>query len=237
MQLFIIEENGDLTEVNKLDFIDEAIYLVDDDETIYIWVGNEASQNKKIITADIARRLESELDEYSKILIMKQKREYGSFLAMMNNLKKGILPGVSVERRPELILEKPPESIISKEESLDTNVSEELQKSIIFRESDQELKIEISESEESEEEFGLESQIKEAAYYLSLDNYSYDDLCWMLAEKILKTHAMPSIEDTKIKAEEVFRSSCTYDELCWLNAEIELLLNKEYLVKERFKFD
>ena len=72
MQLFIIEENGDLIEVNKLDFIDEAIYLVDDDETIYIWVGNEASQNKKIITADIARRLESELDEYSKILIMKQ---------------------------------------------------------------------------------------------------------------------------------------------------------------------
>ncbi len=59
----------------------------------------------------------------------------------------------------------------------------------------------------------------------------------MLAEKILKTHAMPSIEDTKTKAEEVFRSSCTYDELCWLNAEIELLLKEEYLVKERFKFD
>ena len=237
MQLFIIEENGDLIEVNKLDFIDEAIYLVDDDDTIYIWVGNEASQNKKIITANIARRLESELDEYSKILIMKQRREYGSFLAMMDNLKKGILPGVSVERRPELILEKPPESIISKEGSLDTNVSEELQKPVIFKDSEQELKIEVSESEESEEVFGLETQIKEAAYYLSLDNYSYDDLCWMLAEKILKTHAMPSIEDTKKKAEEVFRSSCTYDELCWLNAEIELLLKEEYLVKERFKFD
>ena len=237
MQLFIIEENGDLIEVNKLDFIDEAIYLVDDDETIYIWVGNEASQNKKIITANIARRLESELDEYSKILIMKQRREYGSFLAMMDNLKKGILPGVSVERRPELILEKPPESIISKEGSLDTNVSEELQKPVIFKDSEQELKIEVSESEESEEVFGLETQIREAAYYLSLDNYSYDDLCWMLAEKILKTHRMPSIEDTKKKAKEVFRSSCTYDELCWLNAEIELLLKEEYLVKERFKFD
>ncbi len=237
MQLFIIEENGDLTKVNKLDFIDEAIYLVDDDETIYIWVGNEASQNKKIITANIARRLESELDEYSKILIMKQRREYGSFLAMMDNLKKGILPGVSVERRPELILEKPPESIISKEGSLDTDVSEELQKPIIFKESEQKTEMKQSEPEEFGEEFGLESQIKEAAYYLSLDNYSYDDLCWMLAEKILKTHAMPSIEDTKIKAEEVFRSSCTYDELCWLNAEIELLLNEEYLVKERFKFD
>ena len=233
MQLFIIEENGDLIEVTKLDFIDEAIYLVDDDETIYIWVGNEASQNKKIITADIARRLESELDEYSKILIMKQKREYGSFLAMMNNLKKGKLPGVSVERRPELVLEKPLETVISKEE----NISQNLQKPIIFKESEQELEIEISESEETEEVFGLESQIREAAYYLSLDCYTYDELCWMLAEKILKTYRMPSIEDTKKKAEEVFRSSCTYDELCWLNAEIELLLKEEYLVKERFKFN
>ena len=237
MQLFIIEENGDLIEVNKLDFIDEAIYLVDDDDTIYIWVGNEASQNKKIITANIARRLESELDEYSKILIMKQKREYGSFLAMMNNLKKGILPGVSVERRPELVLEKPSESVVSKEGTLETNISQELQKPIIFKESEQEPEMELSEPEEIEEEIGLESQIRESAYYLSLDNYSYDDLCWMLAEKILKTHRMPSIEDTKKKAEEVFKSSCTYDELCWLNAEIELLLKEEYLVKERFQFD
>ena len=233
MQLFNIEENGDLTEVSKLDFVDEAIYLVDDVKTIYIWVGNESSQKKKIKTADIARRLEGELDEYSKILIMKQKREYGSFLAMMDNLRKGILPGVSIERRPELVLEKPLESTFSKEE----DISQDLQEPIIFKETEQELEIEISKSEETEEEFGLESQIREAAYYLSLDNYSYDDLCWMLAEKILKTHRMPSIEDIKIKAEEVFRSSCTYDELCWLNAEIELLLNKEYLVKERFKFD
>lgn len=237
MQLFIIEENGDLIEVNKLEFIDEAIYLVDDGRTIYIWVGNEASQKKKVITADIARRLESELDEYSKILIMKQRREYGSFLAMMDNLKKGILPGVSVERRPELLLEKPLESVVSKEGTLEKNISQELQKPIIFKESEQEPEMELSEPEEIEEEFGLESQIKEAAYYLSLDNYSYDDLCWMLAEKILKTHRMPSIEDTKKKAEQVFRSSCTYDELCWLNAEIELLLSEEYLVKERFKFD
>ncbi|MHA1525646.1 MAG: hypothetical protein ACTSQD_01340 [Promethearchaeota archaeon] len=237
MQLFIIEENGDLTEVNKLDFIDEAIYLVDDGRIIYIWVGDEASQKKKIITADLARRLESELDEYSKILIMKQKREYGSFLAMMDNLKKGKLPGVSVERRPELVLEKPLESIISEEGTLETSISQDLQKPIIFKESEQKTEIKILESEETEETYGLESQIREAAYYLSLDNYSYDDLCWMLAEKILKTYRMPSIEDTKKKAEEVFKSSCTYDELCWLNAEIELLLKEEYLVKERFKFD
>jgi len=237
MQLFIIEENGDLSEVNKLEFIDEAIYLVDDDTTFYIWVGNEASQKKKIITANIARRLESELDEYSKILMMKQRREYGSFLAMMDNLKKGILPGVSVERRPELVLEKPSESILLKEGALEPSKSQDLQKPIIFNESEQKPEIKISESGEIDEPFGLEPQVREAAYYLSLDNYSYDDLCWMLAEKILKTHRMPSIEDTKKKAEEVFRSSCTYDELCWLNAEIELLLNEEYLVKERFKFD
>ena len=84
-----------------------------------------------------------------------------------------------------------------------------------------------------QEEVGLENQIREVAYYLSLDNYSYNDLCWMLAEKILKyTVRMASIEDTKKKAEQVFRSSCTYDELCWLNADMDLLIRKEYLKKE-----
>ena len=71
-----------------------------------------------------------------------------------------------------------------------------------------------------------ETQIRPVAYYFSLKNYSYNDLCWMLAEKILKyTVHTASIEDTKKKAQQVFRSSYTYDELCWLNVEMELLLS------------
>ena len=61
----------------------------------------------------MARRLDKERGGSTKILIMKEKREYGSFLAMMHNLEKGLIPGVSVERRPEFVFEVPPEKIKS----------------------------------------------------------------------------------------------------------------------------
>ncbi len=47
---------------------------------------------------------------------------------------------------------------------------------------------------------------------------------------------MPSIEDIKKKAEQVFNSSCTYDELCWLNAEMDILIKKSFLKKEKKEF-
>jgi hypothetical protein len=87
---------------------------------------------------------------------------------------------------------------------------------------------------EDVEESDFKSQIREAAYYLSLAKYSYNDLCWILAEKIQKMSLdMPSIEDIKRKAEEVFRSSCSYDELCWLNAEMDLLIKRSYLEEKK----
>jgi hypothetical protein len=236
MQLFKVNDNGDMLNINKLNFLDDDIYIVDDNKSVFIWVGLNASQDKKDITADIARKLESERGKEIKILIMKQGREYGAFLVMMDDLKKGLLPGVTIERRPELKLEKPLETIESEatikskdeiELGIDKNIKRWLEQLKNHR------KLEPVGIIPEKEEVGLENQIREAAYYLSLDNYSYDDLCWILAEKILKfTVRMASIEDTKKKAEQVFRSSCTYDELCWLNAEMDLLIRKEYLKKE-----
>jgi hypothetical protein len=70
----------------------------------------------------------------------------------------------------------------------------------------------------------INSQINEAAYYLSLEKYSYDDLCWQLAEKIQKkVLTAPTKEDIIEKAEEISSLSKTYDELCWLNAEFDIL--------------
>jgi hypothetical protein len=236
MRLYNLDDNGDLIKIDKLNFIDDDVYVVDDNKSVFIWVGLNASQDKKDITADIARKLESNRGKETKILIMKQGREYGAFLVMMDDLKKGLLPGVTIERRPELKLEKPLETIESEatikskdeiELGIDKNIKRWLEQLKNHR------KLEPVGIIPEKEEVGLENQIREAAYYLSLDNYSYDDLCWILAEKILKfTVRMASIEDTKKKAEQVFRSSCTYDELCWLNAEMDLLIRKEYLKKE-----
>ena len=236
MQLYYVDDKGELIKIGKLEFIDTDVYVVDDNRAIFIWVGLNVSQDKKEISADIARKLENERGKETKILIMKQGREYGSFLVMMDDLKKGLLPGVTIERRPELELQKPSKSmeyetpLKPKDEEISTvdkNLKGWLEQLKNHR------KLESIDTIFEQEDVGLEHQIREAAYYLSLENYSYNDLCWMLAEKILKyTVRMASIEDTKKKAEQVFKSSCTYDELCWLNAEMDFLIKKEYLKKE-----
>lgn len=277
MQLFNINDEGELVKIEQLSFEENDVYLVDDEEknTIYIWVGLKVSQAKKDITADIARKIDKERGGSAKILIMKQNREYGSFLAMMHNLEKGLIPGRTVERRPEFIFEVPPESIKSiglngTPEEREVKVEERILrwlkqikahrrfepqrvqepsttvKFIRFEQPPVQVKTKehrkvavIKEVREEAVEVDFKTQIKEAAYFLSLAGYTYDQLCWLLAEKIQKMNLdMPSIEEIKRKAEEVFKSSCTYDELCWLNAEMDILTKKEFLktIEKRFGY-
>ncbi|MHA1150627.1 MAG: hypothetical protein ACTSR8_20595 [Promethearchaeota archaeon] len=71
----------------------------------------------------------------------------------------------------------------------------------------------------------FESQIQVEAYFISTQNHTYNELCWMLAQKQLQItlDREPSNEEIREKAEEVFKSFCTYDELCWLIAELTIL--------------
>ncbi|MHA2036776.1 MAG: hypothetical protein ACW98X_10105 [Promethearchaeota archaeon] len=287
MRLFKIDDRGELDPLSKLIFNENDVYLVDDKEknTIYIWVGSDVIQKKKDITAEIARKLDKDRGGSTKILIMKQKREYGSFLAMMHNLEKGLIPGETIERRPEFVFEAPPETIESvkldgtpekreetvesrivqwlmqlKEHRIDvpketTETKTESVKFIRFEKETPEVEpsdtshfeqptftkdVSVEDREEIDvapEEPELKTYVREAAYYLSLKKYTYDELCWLLSEKIQKISLrLPSIEDIKNKAEEVFRSGCTYDELCWLNAEMDFLIEKSFLGKDSNNF-
>ena len=289
MQLFNISDKGELLKIDKLNFDENDVYLVDDEEknTIYIWVGLKVHQDKKDITADISRKIDKERGGSAKILIMKQKREYGSFLAMMHELNKGLIPGKTIKRRPEFVFEVPSESIKSigldgtpEEREITTEArivhwfqqiknyrkfepqkkekeTSDAVKFIKFEEPQEKVEIEdktqvealLKQPEEKRkhepevedlkpEEPDFKTHVKEAAYFLSINKYSYDELCWMLAEKIQKMNLdMPSIEDIKQKAEQVFNSSCTYDELCWLNAEMDLLIKKSFLEKTKKEFN
>jgi len=280
MRLFSINDDGELIKIDRLHFEENDVYLVDDEEknTIYIWVGLEVPQSKKDITADIARRIDKERGGSVKMLIMKQKREYGSFLAMMHNLKKGFIPGKTIERRPEFVFKTPPERIKSvglngipeeREINAETRILQWLKqiqahrkiespkkpekltdtvKFVKFKEPMVNLKVKSEIQKEKAPEPQLikrepeivpfKIQIREAAYYLSLKGYTYDELCWILAEKIQRINLkMPSIEDIRQKAEQVFNSSCTYDELCWLNAEMDILIENRFLQKNNKSFE
>ena len=255
LNFYSLDDKGNLIDRSKLEFDDNHVYLIDDIEkkTLYIWVGLKVPQYKKDLTAAWARRFDKDRGGACKILIMMQKREYGSFLSMMDQLKKGLIPGKSTGRRPELVLVAPTEeasSASSTSEIKPQEIEEEVDEVGVFAWLAQLKKhrapvMEIEEVETTEaiendvvstddEEIGLESQIREGAYYLSLKKYSYNDLCWLLAEIIqnIALH-MPTLEDIRKKAEEVFNSSSTYDELCWLNAQMDILIEQQFLEKNK----
>jgi hypothetical protein len=77
----------------------------------------------------------------------------------------------------------------------------------------------------------LEAQIQVAAYFCAQKNHSYNDLCYMLAERLLKIDLgvknVPE-EEIRKKAEKIFYSGIHYDKLCWLIAEIDVIVEKGY---------
>lgn len=95
-----------------------------------------------------------------------------------------------------------------------------------YRKLEPEKMITIPEYEEE-----LKFQIKDAAYFLSQKNHSYDELCWFLAENQLivqKGYYNVAEDDIREIAEEIFKSSFTYEGLCWLITELNVLIKKGY---------
>ena len=71
------------------------------------------------------------------------------------------------------------------------------------------------------------SHVNIAAYYLAQKGYTYDKLCWMLAErKLLVQRDQRYNQDDRIreKAAEIFFSGPDYDVLCYLISEIDILM-------------
>lgn len=72
----------------------------------------------------------------------------------------------------------------------------------------------------------LREQINVAAYYLSEKNYTYDTLCWMLAERELIADQDPKYnQDQRIreKAAEIYFQGLNYDLIVWLISEFDIL--------------
>ncbi|GAG54072.1 unnamed protein product [marine sediment metagenome] len=73
----------------------------------------------------------------------------------------------------------------------------------------------------------LRNQVGVAAYYLAQKNYSYDVLCWMLAERQLFAQKDPRYAEKqriREKAAEIFFSKQPYDIVCWYIAELDISL-------------
>ena len=85
MKLFIIEQ-GNLKEINKLIFSSGDVYLLDDEKTIYVWIGNKCSVDEKTAGAAQARSLDQQRGGAAKIITVDQGQEPKEFLKAINPL-------------------------------------------------------------------------------------------------------------------------------------------------------
>lgn len=89
----------------------------------------------------------------------------------------------------------------------------------------------IDESESVIEEPGEEfiDLVEKEAYFISLNQLTYDQLVWLLAERELSLNkGYENVTEDEIRklAAEIHGQGCSFDELCFLNAEMKVLHEK-----------
>ncbi|UCD00679.1 MAG: hypothetical protein JSV23_07245 [Promethearchaeota archaeon] len=105
MQFYLVTESGALRKINKVDFNENKVYLIDDFKTLYLWFGVKATKKKKDLSRKRAEILKNQREKSTEIKSMYQNQEYGSLLAIIDILKKGLKPNDHFDKRPELEIE------------------------------------------------------------------------------------------------------------------------------------
>ena len=82
MKLFLVDK-GEIREIKKPIFSSGDVYLVDDERTIYVWIGNKCSVDEKTAGAAQARTLDQQRGGAAKIITVDQGFETKEFLKLI----------------------------------------------------------------------------------------------------------------------------------------------------------
>ncbi|MHA1293405.1 MAG: hypothetical protein ACTSQJ_12145 [Promethearchaeota archaeon] len=188
MQLYTISENGALRKANKMEFIQNRVYLIDDIKTIYLWFGLRASNKKKDFSIKKAKILNKKRNNKGNIQIINQNKEYGSFLAIMDILKEGFKSDRSIERRPELEIEVD-DTLELIEAGLDPDFEGEItiaaHKLAEEKKPYEDLCKQLAELQLmilKEKKSPTLKEIKEKAEIIYKSSSTYEEICWLIAE-------------------------------------------------------
>jgi len=197
MQLYTVYENGALRKVDKINFSENRVFLIDDIKNIYLWFGSKTSKKKREFAVNRANILNAKRKGRAKIQTILQGKEFGAFLAMMDILKKGIKEkDLQNRRRHEL--------------EFDIEDTMELIESGL--DPDFEAEVALAAYNLSQENRDYEDLCKILAEI---------QLKFIKGKKNLK------VAEINKKSKEIFNSSSTYEELCWLIAELNSLRKKD----------
>lgn len=186
MNFYSFTEHGVMRKVRKIDFNENKVFFVDNFKTLYLWYGEKASKKKKELSLQKVETLKIRRKK-SKLQVINQNQEYGSFLAIMDILKKG-MPLTSIEKRPELKI-KYEDTIDLLEAGIDTdfeakitigahNLSLEKQSYEDLCHKLAELQLLILKGEGNING----KDVKEKAKEIYNSSSTYDELCWLIVE-------------------------------------------------------
>jgi hypothetical protein len=179
---------GGLTKINKIAFNQNQVYLIDDYKVFYLWIGQKIPEKRKEACIKKVNRLNEKRDPPANIQIIAQNKEYGSFLAIMDLLKKGLKQKDSVERRPELEIQYDDTM-----ELIEAGIDPDLEGEITI------AAHELSKGKKSYEELcrqlaeiqiklfkpkgkATKKEIEKKAEEIHNSSSTYDELCWLIAE-------------------------------------------------------
>jgi len=188
MHLYSVYENGAIRKVKKATFTDNKVYLIDDVKIIYLWTGLKVSKKKKDYGKKRANDLNRKRENSAEIQELIQNQEYGSFLAIMELLKKGIIEDLSESRRPELeieigdtmeLIQAGLEPDFEAEVSINAyNLSHQKRSYEDLCRDLAELQLSIIKGKKK----ATEQEIKKKKDDIFKSSSTYDELCWLIAE-------------------------------------------------------
>jgi len=188
MKLYNLGVRGGLKKINKIGFSENQVYLIDDYKTLYLWIGQKIPEKRKEICVNKVNSLNEKRDPSANIQIITQNKEYGSFMAIMDVLKKGIKQDDSVERRAELKI-KYKNTVELIEAGIDVDLEGEI--TIEAHKLSQEKKsyedlcrllAEIQLNLLKERGKATKKEIEKKAEEIHDSSSTYEELCWLIAE-------------------------------------------------------
>ncbi|MBD3340777.1 MAG: hypothetical protein GF353_16840 [Candidatus Lokiarchaeota archaeon] len=188
MQIYLLGPRGGLHKVQKAKFNDEEGYIIDDHKILYLWLGSKLTEKKKEIYRKKINILNEKRKNIANIQILYQGKEYGSFVAIKDFLKKGIGNEEDLERRNELEIQY--EDTV---ELIDLGLPPDLEAEITLlahkfaqeKDSYEDLCQKLAKKQLmliKDNEKITQNDIDKKAEEIFKSSTTYEELCWLLAE-------------------------------------------------------
>jgi len=188
MKLYSVGVRGGLKKINKADFLEDEVYLIDDFKTMYLWFGSNITQKRKDISINKANLINEKKDNAANIQTITQNKEYGAFIAIKDALMKGEIKKQDLKRRPELEIQFE-ETLELLEAGISPDLEAEItlaahklsQKKISYKNLCQllaEIQLDLNKGPNKASKNEIQSKTQE----IFESSSTYEEICWLIAQ-------------------------------------------------------